>query len=353
MPYSIVFLYFNSFKRANLRKLFLYLQDMKRLIAVLVLLGAGMSLMHAGTEDKDSLVVVFWNLENFFDHTDDGTGESDREFSSGGSRRWTRKRFYTKCDAIAKSLLWMGDRYGRMPDIIGLAEIENHGVLRKLIRNTLLRKYDYEIIHRESGDRRGIDVAILYRRSSMMPEDTAWIVPEHEGKRMSTRDILHTGMRLPDQGRIDFIVNHHPSKFGGEEASKSKRDAAMTALKELCDSLNSGSVIAMGDFNDTPDSPSFGIIEGTLTNMAAPLHERGDGTIRYEGEWDLIDMFLVSPELEDMARMEICRIPFLMTRENKHPGEKPLRTYSGPRYIGGVSDHCPIVLCFFRGNSYI
>lgn len=326
---------------------------MKRLIAVLVLLGAGMSLMHAGTEDKDSLVVVFWNLENFFDYIDDGTGESDKEFSSTGMRRWTKKRFYTKCDAVAKSLLWMGDRYGRMPDIVGLAEIENKGVLKKLLRNTLLRKYDYEIIHHESGDRRGIDVAILYRRSSMHPENISLKVPYYEGKKLATRDILHAEMVLADGCKVDIIVNHHPSKFGGEEISKSRRDAAMTSLKELCDSLSSDTVIAMGDFNDTPDSPSFKIIDGTLTNMAAPLYERGDGTIRYEGKWDLIDMFLVSPELEERTRMEICRIPFLMTRESRHPGDKPFRTYSGPRYIGGVSDHCPIVLCFFRGNSYI
>lgn len=87
---------------------------------------------------SDSLVVVFWNLENFFDHVDQGTGESDKEFSSYGSRHWSRKKFQTKCDAVAKSIMWMGDRYGRMPDLIGLAEIENKGVLTKLLRTTVL-----------------------------------------------------------------------------------------------------------------------------------------------------------------------------------------------------------------------
>lgn len=326
---------------------------MKRLIAVLTVLCAGVSIMQAGTDGRDSLVVVFWNLENFFDYKDDGKGESDREFSSTGSRRWTKKRFYTKCDAVAKSLLWMGDRYGRMPDVIGLAEIENKGVLQKLLRSTLLRKYDYEIIHHESGDRRGIDVAILYRKSSMTPESISLKVPVYEGGKLATRDILHVGMCIADGSRADFIVNHHPSKFGGEDESEGRRNAAMTALKELCDSLSSDTVIAMGDFNDTPDSPSFEIIAGTLSNKAEVLHERGEGTIRYEGKWDLIDMFLVSPGFEKRTFMEICRIPFLMTKENKHPGEKPFRTYSGPRYIGGVSDHCPIVLCFFNWNSYL
>ena len=102
-------------------------------------------------------------MENFFDHIDQGTGDSDKEFSWGGSRHWTRKRFQTKCDAVAKSIMWIGDRYGRLPDLIGLAEIENRGVLTKLLRSTALRKYDYGIVHHDSGDRRGIDVAILYR----------------------------------------------------------------------------------------------------------------------------------------------------------------------------------------------
>ena len=102
-------------------------------------------------------------------------------------------------------------------------------------------------------------------------------------------------------------------------------------------------IVAMGDFNDVPTAPQFRIMDSLLVNKGLPLHEEGKGTIRYEGKWDLIDNFLVSPFLQT-SEMEILKIPFLMTYEKKYPGEKPLRTYSGPRYIGGVSDHCPIVL---------
>ena len=112
------------------------------------------------------MLTVFWNLENFFDYTDQGTGESDAEFSSMGARHWSKKKFYRKCDNIAKSLLWMGDRYGRMPDVVGFAEVENRGVLSRLLSSTVLRKYDYGIVHHDSPDRRGIDVALIYRRSS-------------------------------------------------------------------------------------------------------------------------------------------------------------------------------------------
>ena len=87
-----------------------------------------------------------------------------------------------------------------------------------------------------------------------------------------------------------------------------------------------------------------------LVNKGIGLHEKGEGSIRFEGKWDLIDNYLVSPEIDAMTRMEVCRVPFLMTWEKKHPGEKPLRTYSGPRYIGGVSDHCPVILWYFKDN---
>ena len=292
----------------------------------------------------DSLLVVFWNVENFFDHTDGGGGEADREFSSGGSRHWTAGRFYAKCDAISKSIMWMGDRYGRMPDLLGLAEVENRNVLVGLLKSGVLRKYDYGIIHYDSGDRRGIDVAILYRKSVMTPVSVSLKVPEYDGIRLATRDILHAKMLLRNGRSIDFIVNHHPSRFGGEKASSDRRDAAMDALKALCDSLEDADIVAMGDFNDTPEGASFDRIAGTLVNKGLQLHRNGEGTIRYEGKWDLIDMFLTSPGLDAATEMEICRMPFQTVRDSAHPGDKPFRTYSGPRYIGGISDHYPIVL---------
>ena len=315
---------------------------MKKLCVILFLALS----LHPKTLARDSLVVVFWNMENFFDYTDQGGGEADKEFSSGGSRHWTGKRFYAKCDAVAKSFMWMGDRYGRMPDVIGLAEIENRGVLVKLLKNTLLRKYDYKIIHYDSGDRRGIDVALLYRESIMNPVDITLKTPWYGGRELSTRDILHSRMRLADGRNIDFIVNHHPSKFGGEEASEGRRNAAMAALKELCDSIGSVNVVAMGDFNDSPEGAAFQLIDSSLVNKGMELHRKGEGTIRFEGKWELIDMFLTGLGVD--AEMEICRMPFHIVRERKHPGEKPFRTYSGPRYIGGISDHFPIVLKIFH-----
>ena len=326
---------------------------MKRVIIVV----SSIFLCHAvQAQERDSLLTVFWNLENFFDYIDQGTGESDREFSSMGSRHWSKRKFFRKCDNIAKTLLWMEDRYGRMPDVVGFAEVENRGVLYKLLNDTLLRKYDYEIVHQDSGDRRGIDVALIYRRSVFSYVSGSWKTTVHDGRKMDTRDILHVCLRSKDGQELNFMVNHHPSKYGGSKESEDRRNSAMASLLEMCDSLSmvsDGPVVAMGDFNDSPVGPAFALIEGTLANKGMVLHERKEGSIRYEGKWDLIDMFLVSPQIDVLTEMEVCKVPFLMTWEKKHPGEKPLRTYSGPRYIGGVSDHCPVILWYFKPNSYL
>lgn len=300
---------------------------------------------------QDSLMVMFWNVENFFDHVDQGTGESDKEFSSFGARHWTKRKFQTKCDDIAKSVLWIGDEYGRMPDVIGLAEVENRWVLWKLLNNTLLRKYGYNIVHFDSGDRRGIDVALLYRESVFRKVSHSLTVPVAGGERMSTRDMLQVCLECVTGQKINMIVCHHPSKYGGAEESSSRRNTAMEALRALCDSLFSADrrvpIVAMGDFNDTPDGEQFWLLDGVLVNKSYSLFTEGYGTIRYQGAWELIDMFMVSESLTENSEMDIVQIPFLMTYEKKYPGMKPLRTYSGPRYIGGVSDHCPIVLCIF------
>ena len=333
------------------------IQAIKNCMRRILCFTAGMMIctgISTGQElEKDGTLVMFWNVENFFDWTDQGSGESDSEFSSDGVRRWTKKRFYAKCDAVAKTIMWIGDRYGRLPDVVGFAEVENRRVLRLMTESTLLRKCGYETVHYDSGDRRGIDVALIFRTDIFELAGTSLKTPEHEGIRLATRDILHVRLRRRADGKeTDFIVNHHPSKYGGSKASEGRRTSVMASMMEMCDSLlkthGNRAVVAMGDFNDSPDGEQFRLLDGQLVNKALPLFEKGEGTIRYEGKWDLIDMFMTTPELR--SEMEIARVPFLMMREKKHPGEKPFRTYSGPRYIGGVSDHCPIILWIFEGN---
>jgi endonuclease/exonuclease/phosphatase family metal-dependent hydrolase len=285
--------------------------------------------------------VMFWNLENFFDYRNDSTSVSDAEFSSRGPKRWTRKRFNAKCNAVAKTILWAGGKKGGLPDVVGFAEVENGFVLRRLLQGTALRKTDYTMVHYDSPDPRGIDVALLYRRSRLKLLDARPChLYEADSSVMATRDILMAHFTGPG-GDLAVLVNHHPSKYGGA-ASEPRRKRAVDRLAALADSLlNTGvvRVVATGDFNDTPDAEAYSQLP--LKNLALPFHRRGEGTIKYDGRWELIDLFFVSDSLVQ-SRMSILRVPFLLKDDGA--GQKPLRTYSGPRYLGGVSDHCPVWL---------
>jgi endonuclease/exonuclease/phosphatase family metal-dependent hydrolase len=165
---------------------------------------------------------------------------------------------------------------------------------------------------------------------------------------MATRDILLCVFRRKRSGSSAFavLVNHHPSKYGGAAESEPRRRIAVDRLRFLADSLSAigiDRIIAGGDFNDTPDNPVFRLLEPALTPLHMDLYRRGQGTIKYDGKWDLIDHIYISPGWREPS-MRILRIPFLLTRDNVHSGEKPLRTYTGPRHTGGVSDHLPVLL---------
>ena len=303
-------------------------------------------------QDEEVLLVSFWNLENFFDYEDGGG--SDREFSSGGERHWTKSRYWKKCHGVAKTVLWMADSYGKVPDVMGVAEVENRGVMQSVLNGTLLKKYGYRQVHEDSPDARGIDVALIYREDVFgMAEYRAFHVSEDmDGKPMKTRDILYVCLEDADRERYHFLVNHHPSKYGGASVSVPKRLAAMDVMVSVCDSLvraGEKNIICMGDFNDTPDGDAFRMAGKCLVNMAVTLHRQGRGTIRYGGKWELIDMFLVSADVAGRAAMDICFPHFAAVPDGGHSGWKPLRTYTGPRYTGGISDHLPVML---RVNKY-
>ena len=298
--------------------------------------------------DSRSVSVLFWNLENFFDFIDGGAGESDAEFSATGPRRWTKKRFYRKCHAVGKTLLWAGsdESYtgngSGLPDIVGMAEVENRFVLQQLITKTALRKLDYEIVHFDSPDPRGIDCALLYRASRLTlvsAKPCRVSAPD-----LQTRDILLAQFRTLGGDSLAVLVNHHPSKYGGGETDW-RREVAVARLRALGDSLAAAGwtrAVAVGDFNDVPEDPVF---KGLAPAFSLCRIEGGrSGSIRFNGEWQLIDLCFVSPALAGAASFSVLEPPFLTERDAAHSGDKPLRTYSGPRYLGGVSDHRPILV---------
>ena len=274
---------------------------------------------------QDSLLVVFWNVENFFDYR-----------SPEKPRFWTRGRFYAKCAAVAKTLLRIADRYGRLPDAVGLAEVENAFVLRQLVGSTVLRKLDYRVVHYDSPDHRGIDCALLCRRSTL-PLRTAAPkhVPDSAGGVMATRDIL-----LAEFDSLAILVNHHPSQIGGKSE---RRDLARSRLRTLTDSLRGTGqprTLAIGDFNEElrrrpgltgDDDPGAGL--------------DGPGTIKYNGHWEKIDGAFATGF--GRVREEVFADPVLLEPDAAWGGTKPRRTFVGPRYRGGVSDHLPIVIVVY------
>lgn len=308
---------------------------------------------HGG--EGDGMLVAFWNLENFFDCKDDGGGGSDHDFSYAGVKKWTPGKFTAKCNAVAKTVLYIGEKYGRMPDVVGVAEVENAYVLSRLCSSGPLKKAGYSYVHYESPDHRGIDVGLLYRKELFEVLESGPFPLVSGGDTLRTRSVLSVKMLFEGRLRVHFLVNHHPSKFSGAELSEPSR---VLAVRTMLDAVVNGGcehVVAMGDFNDWPYSEPMEQAEGMLVNLGRRMLEDSSpfqetGTIRYEGKWELIDYFLVSPSLAEYSESHVASPSFLLEWDRGHAGYKPVRTYSGPRYNGGVSDHLPVVLRVYLDN---
>ncbi len=307
---------------------------------------------------------MFYNVENLFDTIND-PDTRDEQFLPDGAYNWTSSRYYWKLQRTAKVLLNAGE--WDLPVAVGLCEIENRGVLEDLLRLTPLGRLGYGIIHEESPDERGIDVALLYREDLLTPIYHRAIPLRFDFDRDDrTRDMLYVAGRLgPDT--LHLMINHWPSRSGGAAASEPKRIAAAQAARHLMDSLQQvqpgAKVILMGDFNDGPTDTSVRDIlraasteqdaqETGLFNCMAPLARKGFGTHKYQQEWNTLDQFMVSLSLleansgwsVDETSAIICRMPFLLEDDPSLPGDRPFRTFIGPRFHGGYSDHLPILL---------
>ena len=313
--------------------------------------------------------VVFYNVENLFDTWDD-PGTADEEFTPQGTRHWTRQHFEDKLKMIYKALITAGD--GQFPDIIGLAEIENLWVIEQLISQTPLIKGNYGIIHKESPDPRGIDVALLYRKERIKPLEFDFIPVSATGENaFVSRDILRfTG--LVGTEMLHFFVNHWPSRSGGYLETKEKRNIAARTLRRSVDSLLTSNrdarILIMGDFNATPyEKCFFSILKAfpypgvndplSLINLSTLWTKRREGTIRNAGQWEVFDQLICTTNLLNNKSLEIspdengiCDFSFLTEPDPTYLGKKPFRTYNGPIYHGGVSDHLPVRIKILAGK---
>ena len=315
-------------------------------------------------EAQESFRVMFWNVENLFDTQDDPV-KNDNEFLPGATRNWTYSRYRDKLAKVAKTIVASGAE--RVPDLVGLCEVENDSCLEDLTRRSPLREAGYRYVMTDSPDQRGIDVALLYQRGSFkLLQYQSIRIPHDQVKKGPTRDILHVVGQVISGDTLDVMVCHFPSRSGGQAHSEPYRLLAAQVLRQKADSLmhirQHPYLIIMGDFNDYPSDKSLRKVlcgKGDLLNLMAGMAE---GTYRYRGEWGIFDQFLVSDnvlaENENVKankenvftlieNVKILRHSFLLEEDETYGGDKPFRTYNGMRYNGGFSDHLPIALHLF------
>ncbi|MFV0420517.1 MAG: hypothetical protein ACK5KT_17560 [Dysgonomonas sp.] len=319
------------------------------------------------TVAQEEFRIMFYNVENLFD-TKDNRDTNDDDLTPDGQLHWTNYRYWKKQNDISKVISSVG---GKLPPaIVGLCEVENDSVLFDLIRRTGLNRHKYEYIITDSKDSRGSNIGLLYQRDQMKVIDWKSYTPHIEAAR-TTRDILHVVGRVVNGETLDVFVCHFPSRNEGIKKTRPYRVACAGLLKQKTDSLfkirKRANIIIMGDFNDYPSDVS---LRDTLS--AYPIQEKTDSkslynlfyhksqvknidiaSYKYRGKWNYIDQFIVSGNLLSNRgevfiknrEAYVYSADFLLQEDNKkYSGQKPYRTYSGWKYLGGFSDHMPIYI---------
>lgn len=334
-----------------------------RTLAIIILKGC--VTVHAQRESL-RFQIAFYNTENLFDPQDDST-KNDDAFTPEGMNHWNYTRFKQKINNIAKVFVAMGNP--EPPDIIGLAEIENDYVLQRLCYHSPLEHFGYRFIHYDSPDARGIDVALLYRKEHahiLYSKALPVVFPFEPNSR--NRDILYCRLLLRDKDTLHLFVNHWTSRYSGYAATIPKRNHYAQTLRYYTDSILQtnplAAIVIMGDFNDYPTDESLHHILAARSQKEAdsPSHLinlmldfdnlQNQGTHKHEDFWGCLDQLIVSESLMDKQqqchiednRAVIFKADFMVVPDEKYGGDKVLRTFLGPRYIGGYADHLPVFL---------
>lgn len=316
--------------------------------------------------------VAFYNLENLFD-TINNNGKYDLEFSPQGKNQWTGTRYWSKIHNLARCISQMTTKTTPMgPAILGVSEIENRSVLEDLVRAEAISKWNLQIVHHDSPDRRGVDVGLLYNPKMFRVLDvTNHTLSVPDKPYFRTRDqMCVTGILGGDT--LSVIVNHWPSRLGGKEQSSPLREAAAALSKHIADSLwtlrpNQG-VIIMGDLNDDPQDPSCAKVLGgkkdakkvashDFYNPWWQMLDSGIGTLAYKGQWNLFDQIIVSgtlleknvpsPKHPHYWKAQVNNFDFLKDDSGQRQSY-PLRTFSAGVWLNGFSDHFPTEIFLMR-----
>ncbi len=293
---------------------------------------------------------AWWNVENLFDTRDDPDTDDD-EFTPEGEKHWTRRRLNDKVNGIYKTLVQMN-----LPDVVGFAEVENNYVLRELCQGTPLAQVPYRYVHYDSPDRRGIDVALIYRTDRFTVTASRKVNVSDSSEDFYTRDILVVEGVTVTGDSVCILVNHWPSKRGGEEADAQRLRIADTLRRQMVElhaKHPTAAIIAMGDMNSTAEEEAISVGMGFGSDSISPdgirlltlRLSRDIGSHKYQGQWRYIDqMFLLADESWQVKKLKLLRFDHLLTDDGNRPGQRPKRTYQGPRYEGGLSDHLPMLL---------
>lgn len=314
-------------------------------------------------------LVGFYNLENLFD-TLDTPEKHDTEFTPSGSKAYNTRIYTDKLSKLDKVISQIGTNLS--PDglaVLGVCEVENRSVLEDLVKQKGISARDYQIVHHETNDFRGIDNALLYNPKYFKLIDSRAIeveLPEVNGEKRYTRDILHVSGILSGE-KVHILVNHWPSRSGGEKKSAPKRAEAAKTCRKIVDEIyaedDEAQIIVMGDLNDDPYNKSVTrhlrakydksyVAENDLYNPYYDIHKNGDGTLCYRGNWNLFDQIIVSEDLmnEDgffFKKAYVFKKNWMFTKEGQYKGY-PLRTFGGSEYLGGYSDHFPTYIALVK-----
>lgn len=324
---------------------------------------------------QELAVVGFYNLENLFDVDDDPTKRGDDEWLPGSPKAWTPKRYVEKLSRLARVINDMGGAESPGgPAVVGVCEVENARVLEDLVRQPLLARSNYRVIHVESPDYRGIDNGLLYRADQFEPTTTQALYVHlgyrDDSTRRTTRDVLAVkGKLLGDE--VHVLVNHWPSRRGGQAKSAPRRAIAAHVARGYVDSVlavdPNADILLVGDFNDDPVSPSITEVlkaatkksEARATGLYNPmvsLYRQGEGSLGYRDSWNLFDQTIVSAGLAEagddwsLRNARVFRASYLLNPAGRFKGY-PLRTYVGDTFQGGYSDHLPAVAVLTRPKA--
>ena len=351
---------------------------MKRFI-LLGLLSAVLSAMslplYADTPAKN-YVIGFYNLENLFDTFDD-PAKNDEEFLPEGKNKWTDAKYQKKLHNMASVIGTMASENGAFHTILGVSEIENRLVLEDLVSQPEIARANYQIVHYDSPDARGVDVGLLYRPdqftyldSESIPftfdSDIEFSMSEDLQDAFKTRDILMVH-GLIDGEDFAIYVAHLPSRIGGKGGDLRSRGAEIiySHAMDMMEKYPGIKVVVMGDMNDNPTDTSMSVYlhgkenpsEVGRQDFFSPFFsmlKKGYGSIAYRGEWSIYDIIMVNETLlnapdgglkiRQTGRKGnygvVFKRPFMVTKDGQYKGY-PFRTFSNGSFIGGYSDHFP------------